>query len=114
MNWIDHEYLVPVIIGGGAESSKAARKIYKLTKKRAHLFSQSFSWIQRLNTVCHKVDPWRDFLIVESLVAFAQSLEGYFYPVIIVCEGDEVTKNLFEKHSERLESHFLLAKIDDI
>ena len=114
MNWIDHEYLVPVIIGSGAESTSAAKKIYKLTKKRVHLFAQSFSLLQRILCVCHKVDPWIDFLIVESLIAFAQSLEGYFYPVIIVCECDEVTKNLFETYSELLESHYLLAKIDDI
>lgn len=114
MNWIDHEYLVPVIIGNGAESISTAKKIYKLTKKRVHLFAQSFSLLQRIQCVCHKVDPWRDFLIVESLAAFAQSLEGYFYPVVIVCKGDTITKNLIEKHSDILESHYLVVKSEDI
>ena len=104
MNWLDHEYLVPIIIGNTAESWSAAKKIYKITQKRTHIFAERISLLQRFKSIFHKVSPWRDFWIVESIVSFAQSLEGYCFPVLISC--DNGTKEMIEKYSEIIESYY--------
>ena len=112
MNWLDHEYLVPVTIGNSVESWSTAKRIYKLTQKRIHVFAERISALQRFRCVFHMVVPWRDFLIIESLVSFAQSLDGYCFPVLISC--DNGTKELLEKNSEIIESYYLVVNSSDI
>jgi hypothetical protein len=112
MNWLDHEYLVPVIIGNSLECAVAAKMIFKRTQKRVHVFDERIPFLQRFNCAFHKVAPWRDFLIVESLTSYAQSLEGYYFPVLIVC--NDFDKALIAKNSEAIESHYLVAKFEDV
>ena len=112
MNWIDHEYLVTVMIGNSREGALVAKRIYKLTQKRTHVFAEKFSLLQRFKYITHKVDPWRDFLVIESLIAFAQSLEGYHFPVLISC--NESSQKLIEKYSEILDCYYVSVKACDI
>ena len=112
MEYLDHEYLVPIIIGSGKKATTAAKRIRKQTGAEVHIFSDGFSLCQRLLYRCHKVEPMKADLLEMSLKAFAESIEEYFFPVIILC-GEDAEKILDEK-TESLESAFVLARYDEI
>ena len=110
MNWLEHEYLVPVIIGNGRYAISAAKTIYRTTRIRPHIFSESFSVVQGLFGHCHKVSPMRAELLIESLASFADSLEEYCFPVIIC--GVE-TEKILNTYSDIIESFYIVKKYDD-
>ena len=112
MNWLDHEYLVPVIIGNGKEAIKVARKIYRKSGRRAQIFAESFTFFQRLEFSCHTVFPMKESFVFESLLAFSRSLEEYFYPVIIVY--DDFSQEIVDKNSDIIESAFLVRSYDEL
>lgn len=112
MEYLDHEYLVPIIIGSGKNAAAAAKNIRKLTGAEVHLFSNGFSLWQRMLYRCHKVEPLKADFLQMSLKSFAESIEEYFFPVIILC-GEDAEKILDEK-SEYLESVFVIVRYDEI
>ena len=112
MNYLDHEYLVPIIIGSGRAATACARRISKNSGRQVHLFADSFGFLHKLFYRCHKVSPVRDELIIESLTAFAESLEDYFCPVVFVC--DSFSREFVEKHSEFVESLVLVQDVDEL
>lgn len=111
MNWLEHEYLVPVIIGNDLEALKAAKAVYKATHIDAHLFAESFSFWQKLSHSCHRVDPMREEFLLESLLAFANNHEDYYYPVIIV---RECNKTFIEKYSDTIESTYVTVDVKEL
>lgn len=111
MNISEHEYLLPIVIGNGKDAVSAARKIYKTTGAKAHLFSHRFPVWQRLFCVCHTVDPMRDCFVLDSILSYLRSVEEYYCPVIIVC--DEYAQELVDKYSDALESACLVIEYDD-
>ena len=112
MNWLDHEYLVPVLIGNDKEVLRVAGRVYKRTKIRPHLFGERFSFFQRLRYECHVVAPMRDEFIFESLLSFSRELCEYYFPVLIIC--GERAEMLSEGHIEKLESAFLAVEGDEL
>ena len=111
MNWLDHEYLVPVIIGNDREAIKAAKALYKVTHIDAHLFAESFSFLQKLSFNCHSVDPMRDEFLLESLLAFANNYEDYYFPVIIV---RECNKSFVERYSDAIEAAYVTVNVSEL
>ena len=87
MDWLDHEYLVPVLVGNRRKTFELAKKIYRDTRIRSHIFAPSFSFWQKLFYHCHKVSPMKPDLLALSLKAFAESIEEYCFPVII-CDDE--------------------------
>ncbi len=112
MDWLQHEYLVPVIIGNGQTAYKAAKRIYKITGIRTHIFADSFTLWQRLFYYCHKVSPMSQDLLEMSLISFAESLEEYFFPVIIFCDGE--TQDFIKNYSKTVESAYITVSYDDL
>lgn len=111
MNISEHEYLLPIILGNGKDAVSAARKIYKATGVKVHLFASSFHLWQRAFCVCHTVDPMRDSLVLDSLLSYLASVEEYYCPVIIIC--DKYAQDLVDKYSDEIESACLVVKYDD-
>ena len=107
MNWLEHEYFMPVIIGNDGFSLKVAKRIYKSTGIKAHVFAEKFSVLQRLAFNCHKIAPQRDEFLLESLLSFAQSIEEYYCPVIVVCNDE--CRRIVERLSETIESVFIVV-----
>ena len=112
MDWLQHEYLVPVIIGNGQMAYKAAKKIYRITGIRAHIFAERFTLWERLFYYCHKVSPTSGDLLETSLISFAESLEEYLFPVIILCDGE--SQDFIRNYSKTVESAYIAVSYDDI
>ena len=112
MKYLEHEYLVPVILGSGKSAMIAANRIRKMTGAEVHLFAEKFSLGQRFLYRCHKVAPFRADFLGMSLMAFEKSLNEYYFPVIILC-GDDAEILVSEK-IEALESAFVIARYEDI
>ena len=112
MKCLDHEYLVPIIIGSGKKASLAAKRIRKMTGAEVHLFADKFSFWQRMKYHCHKVSPLRSDFLGMSLAAFEKSLEEYYFPVIILC-GDDAEKTIEDK-IHAFESAFVVVRYDEI
>ena len=112
MNWLDHEYLIPVIIGNDREALRVAKAIYKRTRFKSHLFGERFSFFQKLRHECHVVSPMRDEFIIESLFSFSKQLNEYYFPVLLIC-GDRA-KMIAKQYSEGLESAFLVVKAEEL
>ena len=112
MKYLDHEYLVPIIIGSSKNATLAAKRIKKITGAEVHLFANGFSVWQRLLYHCHKVDPLRADFLQMSLASFVDSLEEYYFPVIILC-GDE-SDTLVKDRIGSFESSFIVMRYDEI
>ena len=109
-SYIEHEYLIPIVIGCHSDKkSQSLLKLFKLTKQKIHLFAPKFSFFERFICHCHKVEPFRDEFLVDSLLSFASSLDEYYFPVIFVC-CDE-TKDFVLQNMEHIESVFVTADL---
>ena len=112
MEYLNHEYLVPIIIGSGKNSTTVAKRIRKTTGAEVHLFADNFSLWQRMKYRCHKVAPFKADFLIMSLMAFEKSLEEYYFPVIILC-GDDAEQIVNNKIAV-IESSFVVVRYDEI
>lgn len=111
MDYLEHEYLVPVIVGNRRYADLAVRKLYNATKIKPHIFAEKFSLLQRIFACCHRVSPMKQELLFESLIAFAESLEEYRLPVIICdCEQEE----LLRTKSDAIECFYIIKRLDEL
>lgn len=103
MNYLEHEYLVPIFLGSGKDTREVAKALRRVNRARSHIFAPRFNPFQSLLFDCHKVAPWRKGLLLISLIDFAEELEEYKHPVIFYGDGDIefISSNL-----EELESRF--------
>ena len=111
MNLLEHEYLVPVIIGNSKDSFKDAEAIYKATKIKPHLFGEKFSFFQQLRYNCHVVSPFREEFLAESLTSFASSLEEYYCPILVL---NSEYNRFFERYLEIIDSTYVKVNIKEI
>ena len=112
MNWLEHEYLIPIIIGKSKRHRRIATEIYRRTRIRVHFFNEGFSFFQRLTWECHTVSPLRSEFLVESLISFIRSQNEYYFPVLIICDDSE--RSFIEENSEMIESVLLVVDGKDI
>lgn len=112
MNYLTHEYLVPVIIGTTEESLTASKIIFNYSGIKPHLFAEHFNIRQKWNCICHKVTPMREFLLKESLCHFSDLLDEYYFPVLIPCGTD--AEKFVQIHSEDLTCHFVIIEYNRI
>ncbi len=111
MNYLEHEFLVPIFLGNGKEALDIAKNIKKVNKARAHLFAPRFKLFQKIRFDCHKVSPWRNRLLLISLLDFAVELEEYKHPVLIY---GELNKDFISSNLEELESRFRVISYGEI
>ena len=111
MNFIDNEYLIPIFIGCSAENRRGASRVMKATGIRAHFFAPRFLPFDGLRFRCHKVLPFRDELISDSIVSFVGSIEEYYCPVIILC--DDFGRQAVTRNSLQLECYCVAMEIED-
>ena len=104
MNWLDHEYLVPVFIGNSDTVIRCAKDIKRKTGIRPHIFAEKFSFWQRIFFNCHTVKPQRYAFLSDSLIFFARELEKYAFPVIVKC--DELSQDFVCSCGE-IENYYL-------
>lgn len=112
MDYLQHEYLVPVIIGNSQAAHKAAKSIYRITGVRSHIFSDSFTLWQRLFYYCHKVSSKSQDMLEMSLISFADSLDEYLFPVIIFCDGE--SQDFIKNYTSTIESAYVAISYNDL
>ena len=112
MYWLEHEYLVPIIIGCTDESLKLAKKVKGLTGLRSHIFAERFSVFQKLMYNCHVVSPMKVEFLTDSLVSFADALDNFEFSVIITDKND--LSEIFGKYTERVESSYVVGYAKDL
>lgn len=98
MNILENQYIVPVFVGTCDETVRIARRLQKKTGIKANIFSNRFSFSQKLIFNCYKVSPFGDEWIKEALLDFSKRLEEYYCPVYIVC--DEYSKKIADGFDE--------------
>ena len=111
MNFLEHEFLVPIFLGNGKETFETSKNLKKINKERAHIFAPVFKPFQSVWFDCHKVSPWRDRLLLISLLDFAMELEEYKHPVIIYGDRD---KDFVFSNLEELESRFRVISYGEL
>ena len=112
MDILEHEYLIPIVLVKEKETLKLVEKLKRITKQRIHVFSDNFSFWQRIRYTCHKVSFMNSELLVLDLINFSGKLEDYFFPVIIVC--DQWAADFVSDNSETVESAFVAVNYSDL
>ena len=111
--YIEHEYLVPVMIGcRSVNKTQSLLKLLKHTKQKIHIFAQNFSFIEKVTCYCHKVDPFRDDFLIDGLLSFASSLDEYCFPVIFI--GCDEVKSFVLQNAEQIESAYVTVDLLEI
>ena len=112
MKFLENEFLIPVFIGCDGENNRVIREIYRKTGIRAHIFSENFSFFQRLFYRCHTVRPWREDFLKESLLAFARDIDEHYCLVIVLC--DEKSRTFIDRYSREIECSFVVVDKNEI
>ncbi len=112
MNYLENDFLLPVIIGSDKNCTETAKKIYQSTKIKPHIFSDRFSWYQRLFFKCHKIFSFSHLVLCAELSSFPSRFEEYFTPILIIC--DERAEKLVHACSESIESIYITVKAEDL
>lgn len=111
MNYLEHEYLVPIFLGNDKRHLEYAKALRRINRAQAHVFASRFNPLLDFRFVCHKVSPWRDRILLISLIDFVEELEEYKHPVLIYNE-DEM--NFISSNLEELESRLRVVSFDDV
>lgn len=112
MNYLENDFLLPVIIGSDPNCTETAKRIYKSTKIKPHIFSDRFSWYQKLFFKCHKIFSFSHSVLCAELCSFPLRFEEYFTPILIIC--DERSENFVKAYSETIESAYITVKAEDL
>ena len=97
MFYHNNDYLIPIIIGNTREKKRFAREIIKAKKAIPHLFASRFSFFDKLLFKCHVYKPENVFWMFCALVSYAENIDEYYTPAIIVC--DENDESFIQKYS---------------
>lgn len=107
MDVIIGEGVIPVIIGNSDDAALVAKKVYRLSGYRAHIFSERFNLLQRMKYKCHRVLFSKEHVVERYLIDFAIQLEEFNTPILICC--DERAKAFVEKSREELEPYYIIV-----
>ena len=110
MNWLNHEYLVPIILGNGKEERAFARDIKRATGLLPYIFAEKFDFFQRFYASCQLLYCADETIRLMSISAFLDKLEDYAFPVLIY--GRDF-KDFVARHAEALEERLILCDIND-
>ena len=107
MDVIIGEGVIPVIIGNAYDAALVAKKVYRLSGYRAHIFSERFNLLQRMKYKCHRVLFSKEHVVERYLIDFAIQLEEFNTPILICC--DEFSKAFVERRREKLEPYYIIV-----
>ena len=106
MNILDNQYVIPVFVGKSEETFAIARKVYKKTGIKPHIFADRVPLFQRLIFNCHIISVENTEWLKEELLAFTNRFEEYYCPVLIIC--DDISKEISERFSEQIGASYLV------
>ena len=109
MDVLESEGIIPVIIGNADDAVFIAKKIYRLSGHKAHIFSDRFTLLQKLKYKCHRVSLLNERVIECCLIDFAVYQEEFNTPALIPC--DERAIAFTAKYREELEPYYIIVDI---
>ena len=111
MFYHNNNYLIPILIGCTPRKRLLCREIIKIKNAKPHLFASRFAFFDRLFLKCHCYKPDKEIWLLSSLLSYAENLDEYFTPAIIIDDEDDV--KFVEKFADELERYFVVIKFDD-
>lgn len=111
MNYLDNDFLVPVILGGGKEADIVSRMIYDKTKIHPFLFCTAFSLWQRLLCKCRKLPQNSDTARLGELIRFADNNEQNGSLLLIYTKENEL---FFDRYKDDIESRYVAVCADEL
>ena len=111
MFYHENDYLVPVLLGNEKNVIAYANAILRRKKARPHIFGKGFSLLSTLRYNCHKIAPWSEFWQFAALCDFAESLDAYYTPALILC--GEYDRRIYDLFCEELEKRFVVINFED-
>lgn len=111
MDYLDNDFLIPVILGGGQEAEAVSRIVYAKTSVYPHLFCTSFSFRQRLLCKCKKLPQNSDVAKLGELLRFADNNEPQGSLLLIYTKENEQFFNLYK---EDIESRYVAVRASEL
>lgn len=111
MNYLDNDYLIPVILGGGKDATRVARLVFDKTGIRPRVFAFEFSLEQKLLCKCSKFPTRGDFIMISELCAFAEKHDSEGSLLLIFTEENT---RFIKDHSDEIESRFITVSAHEL
>jgi len=111
MEYLNNDFLLPIILGDGKEASRAARFVYENTKIRPYIFSTRFTISQRLMFKCRKLQSLSDLAVVGDICKFACDNECQSSLLLIYSPN---YRNLIQNYSFEIESRYIAIPTDEL
>ena len=105
-----NDYLIPVLVGDARLQNRHAAIILKNKRARPHIFGDNFSFVQQLRYNCHRVAPHGEHWLFRALLDFADQIDEYYTPAIIVC-GD-ADREFVLKFKDDIEKRFIVIDFE--
>lgn len=110
MFYHENDYLVPVLLGSEKKIKPFAAAILQHKRARPHLFGNGFSFLTRLRYNCHKIGPSKDIWKLAALCDFADMLDSYYTPALILCCDDD--KAFYRDFCDKIERRFVVIEFE--
>ena len=111
MNYLDNDYLIPVILGNDKEAIAAARLVFDKTGIRPYIFSSEFSLEQRLLYRCKKVSAQSQLALILELCSFSQKHDAQGSPLLIYTDKN---RQFVQDHSDDIESRYVTVSAQEL
>ena len=111
MDYLDNDFLIPVILGGGKESDSVSRTVFEKTGIHPYLFDTSFSFWQKLLCKCKRLPQKNNTAKISELIRFAQDNEHRGSLLLIYTKENE---HFFNLYKEDIESRYVAVSAADL
>ncbi len=108
MNFLENEHAAPVMLLGCQTSLGTTFLIRKKTGLNIHLFSEQFSFGQKLYFKCHKIYVSKEMTSILSLLNFARKLPEHKTPILIY---DDFWNEFVRKNINILEETYIIIHL---
>ena len=109
MNYLDNDYLIPVILGGGRAATAAAQYVFNKTGIRPYIFSTDPSIDQRLLFHGRKIPTGSDYAMLSELCSFAEKKDPQGSLLLIYTKEN---KDFIYDYSDEIESRYITVSAE--
>ncbi len=108
MDYLDNDYLIPVILSDDKATTKIARTIRSITKIRPFIFSHHLSLFQKVEFKCTEL-PKSNAIALEHLCNFASKMSTKGSLLLIYGED---YRGFIQEYSHELESRYIAISFE--
>lgn len=111
MNYLENDYLIPVILGDGKAATVAAQYVFSKTGIRPYIFSVKPSFDQRLLFHGRSIPTGSEYATLTELCSFAEKNDSHGSLLLIYTREN---KHFVCKYSDEVESRFVTVCADEL